>query len=320
MLAEYRDGDPIRVSDFAAIVADRCNNLDHVVEILTVMDVVDDDRPAALEPWLAAKLTPLARASPRRCMPGRGCCATVDHAAIPGAQEPSAGTSPREVTRDDVLTHLDELSGNARETTLSGLRSLFGWAKRDGRIFRNPTARISNPPTADRLWQPLRPHELAQAIDAASTPQARLFVVLAAVDAARPGQIREMQVDDGDLARGRVRIASHDRPLDDLTRRAIVDWLTYRRQGWPNTANPHLLISKQSALGHGPVSHRLVLNLRGLAATIERLRIDRQLDEALASGGDPLHLAAVFGISESTAIRYGVNAQILLHDPPRASR
>src|SRR2546421_2225202 len=60
MLAEYRDGDPIRVSDFAAIVADRCTNLDHVVEILTVMDVVDDDRPAALEPWLAAKLTPLA--------------------------------------------------------------------------------------------------------------------------------------------------------------------------------------------------------------------------------------------------------------------
>ncbi|MFC4853965.1 hypothetical protein [Actinophytocola glycyrrhizae] len=52
-----------------------------------------------------------------------------------------------------------------------------------------------------------------------------------------------------------------------------------------------------------------MLNLRGLPATVERLRIDRQLEEALTVGFDPLHLAAVFGIAETTAIRYAANAR-----------
>ena|SRR5258705_11513719 len=93
----------------------------------------------------------------------------------------------------------------------------------------------------------------------------------------------------------------------------------YRRQRWPNTANPHLLVSRDSALGHGPVSHTWIRNLRHLPATLERLRIDRQLDEAMVTGGDPLHLAEVFGISDTTAVRYAVNARKLLqgaHDAP----
>lgn len=52
-------------------------------------------------------------------------------------------------------------------------------------------------------------------------------------------------------------------------------------------------------------------SLRGLPATLERLRIDCQVAEAMATGFDPLHLAAVFGISEQTAIRYAVNARRL---------
>ncbi len=36
--------------------------------------------------------------------------------------------------------------------------------------------------------------------------------------------------------------------------------------------------------------------LRGQAATLERLRVDWQLEEALAHGPDPLHLAAAFGL------------------------
>ena len=51
---------------------------------------------------------------------------------------------------------------------------------------------------------------------------------------------------------------------------------------------------------------------RGLAATMERLRIHRQLDEALTQGPDPLHLAALFGVDPKTAIRYAENARILL--------
>jgi hypothetical protein len=40
--------------------------------------------------------------------------------------------------------------------------------------------------------------------------------------------------------------------------------------------------------------------LRGQTATLERLRVDRQLEDALTHGPDPLHLAAVFGIDQKT--------------------
>jgi len=60
---------------------------------------------------------------------------------------------------------------------------------------------------------------------------------------------------------------------------------------------------------------------RGLTATLERLRVDRQLEEALTHGAGPLHLAAVFGIDDTTAIKYATIARQLLetaaeqHDP-----
>lgn len=102
--------------------------------------------------------------------------------------------------------------------------------------------------------------------------------------------------------------------MDELTYRVLIDWLDHRRVQWPHTANTHLLVSKQSALQLSPVSATFILNLRGLPASLERLRIDRQLEEALANSADPLHLAAVFGIDETTAIRYAINARQLLDD------
>jgi hypothetical protein len=67
-------------------------------------------------------------------------------------------------------------------------------------------------------------------------------------------------------------------------------------------------------MGTGPVStiYFAKTKLRGQAAALERLRVDRQLEEALAHGPDPLHLAAVFGLDLKTAIRYAENARLLL--------
>jgi hypothetical protein len=42
------------------------------------------------------------------------------------------------------------------------------------------------------------------------------------------------------------------------------------------------------------------------------MRRDRQLEEALTHDGDPLHLAAVFGLDDKTAIRYANAARQLL--------
>jgi hypothetical protein len=66
-------------------------------------------------------------------------------------------------------------------------------------------------------------------------------------------------------------------------------------------------------MGTGPVTTLWgKQELRGQAATLERLRVDRQLEEGLTHGPDPLHLATVFGLDPKTAIRYAETARTLL--------
>jgi hypothetical protein len=77
----------------------------------------------------------------------------------------------------------------------------------------------------------------------------------------------------------------------------LLDWLRYRRERWPNTANPHLIINKHTALETKPANGKWACYLLNRqTATLERLRIGRQLEEALTHGPDPLHLAVVFDL------------------------
>ncbi|WP_329098035.1 hypothetical protein [Streptomyces sp. NBC_01439] len=93
----------------------------------------------------------------------------------------------------------------------------------------------------------------------------------------------------------------------------LLDWLEHRRRRWPNTANLHLLINNQTAMKTSRASnHWISAAMRGQDATLERLRVDRQLEEALTHGPDPLHLAEVFGLDEKTAMRYADSARALL--------
>ncbi len=162
----------------------------------------------------------------------------------------------------------------------------------------------------------MQPAEIDRATAAAVTPAARLAVALAAVHAARPKTIRELHLDDIDLGNRRLAVTGRTRPLDDLTRHLLLAWLQYRRRRWPGTANPHLIINQQTAMTTRAVSENwLTETCRGLTATLERLRVDRQLEEALTRGPDPLHLAAVFGIDDTTAIRYATIARQLLQAP-----
>ena len=154
---------------------------------------------------------------------------------------------------------------------------------------------------------PAPPGQIDQAVEAATTAHARVFMVLAAVHAARPAQIRALQLGDADLGSRRLTIAGKTRPLDDLTYQVLLDWLTSRQARWPDTSNPHLLISRRTAPGTGPVSHAWLRSLRGLPATLDRVRIDRHLEEALTCGADPLHLNVVFGLDDTTGMRYAAS-------------
>ena len=96
--------------------------------------------------------------------------------------------------------------------------------------------------------------EIRAAGRAAISPAQRLIVALAAIHAARPGAIRQLTLEDLDLPNRRITIAGHRQRLGELTRNALLAWLGYRRATWPGTANRHVLISRISALGTGPVS------------------------------------------------------------------
>jgi integrase len=219
----------------------------------------------------------------------------------------------REITAADVIAATMLLHGSLRRQTLTALRSLFGHCKKTGRIFADPTRGIGIGQRTLKLIQPLQPAEIDQAAAAALTPAARLALALAAVHAARPKTIRELHLGDIDLGNRRMAITGRARPLDDLTRHLLLAWLGYRGRRWPGTANPHLIINQQTAMTTRAVSENwLTETCRGLTATLERLRVDRQLEEALTHGPDPLHLVAVFGLDDTTAIRYATIARQLL--------
>ncbi|WP_051047488.1 MULTISPECIES: tyrosine-type recombinase/integrase [Nocardia] len=334
LLATHADGDLVRVSQFHPLISRQCGGaLVHVIDILSAMGILLDDRPAVFDTWLDAKLDGLAPAiaqqaecwvrtlhdgGPRQHRHTRANAMAYFNGVRPGLQAWSASHDHlREITREEVLAYLADLDGEPRMLALGGLRSLFAWAKRNGVVFQNPCAGIRHGPRVRRIWQPLSDDEMAAALRAADTPQARLCVALAAIYAARPGQIRALLLDDVDLGNRRITIGGRDLPIDEVTATALREWLDHRRSRWPRTANPHLLISKETALRTGPVSTAFLPNLRGMTATLERLRIDRKLEEALACGADPLHLLVMFGITGTNAVRWATNARQLA-DPHTA--
>jgi integrase len=180
-------------------------------------------------------------------------------------------------------------------------------------VFRNPARgiKVGRRP-ATTVIQTLGQDDIDDAIAAAATPAARLIVALAGIHAARSSAVCALRLSDTDPGSRRLLLGGQPRPLDDLTAHLLRAWLENRRTRWPGTANPHLLINAQTALGTGPVSRTWVnTTLRGHTATIEALRVDRQLEEAMATGADPLHLAATIGLDPGTAVRYASSARQL---------
>jgi hypothetical protein len=134
---------------------------------------------------------------------------------------------------------------------------------------------------------------------------------------ALPGTtITGLTLDDIDFDRATLTAAGHRRPLDQLTKDAIISYLAYRTRRWPRTANRHLLLSRLSALQDGPVSPWWISErIIRWKSTLAELRQDRVLEEAAATGTrDPMHIAMMFGLHPNTAQRY-VDAAHGRHDP-----
>ena len=329
MLASCASGEKIPWSALVPALRPRDLSVSRTAEILALAGLLDDDRVPALDTWTESKLAVLA--------PGIAACARSWAQALRDGTRRTRPRKPgtirrylrclhpvltdwsaryghlREVTAGDVTAAIGTLRGHKRHQVLVALRSLTRHCTKTGLIFTDPAARIRTARRPDGLILPLSPGQIHAATEAAATPAARLALALAAVHAARSETIRTLALGDIDLGNQRITIAGQSRPLDDLTRRLILTWLDHRRARWPHTASPYLIINQQTAMSTRPVSENwLTTAFRGLDATLERLRIDRQLDEALTSGPDPLHLAAVFGLDDTTAIRYATAARQLL--------
>ncbi|MFD3622334.1 hypothetical protein ACFWWT_45725 [Streptomyces sp. NPDC058676] len=217
-------------------------------------------------------------------------------------------TTLREVTLDHLHDALENLTGTARRQLATSLRSLFRALKRERLIFRD-LARHLAVGDLTGIPRPVPSDLLPGLLDHAATPLARLTIALAAVHAVPASEIRTACTADLNLARGTLELRRgllrHTLYLEELTHQLAADWLTYRHQRWPASVNPHLLVSQKTALDPDhPAVHRSTMQLilpKGL--TLDRLRQDRILDEAFATG-DPLKLMRLFGITEGTAMRY----------------
>jgi site-specific recombinase XerD len=328
LLSQHIDGDHIRYSEIIPLDG-RSMNVSRTAEVLSELDLLIDDRPDRFGDWLQKRLTDLApaiaddvRLWATSLRSGQYRTKVHDDGTVRNYLRQihpflvlwsTNHDHLREITSEEIHCCINDLHGLHRRRVIVSLRSLFSFLHRNRKIFADPAARIK--PGVDDINQPRRmPDGQLQRIARASmTPTRRLLVALTAVHAARPMHLTALLLDDVDLANRRITVGGRTRHLDDLTRQLLIDYLNQRRQRWPRTSNPHLLVTEQSGHETRPVtSNWLNCEFRAIGATPTQLRIDRQLEEAITHGPDPLHLAAMFGIAENTAVRYARAARQLL--------
>lgn len=208
VMSNHLDGDKIRYSELFPALRAYGLSVERTVEVLAELGLVEDDRVPAFESWLERSLADLAP----------GIRADVEHwlrtlrNGAPRSRPHSPNTAwaylaaarpvllawserydhLREVTREDILAAVDELTGHQRHHTLSVIRSLLRHCKKNRTIFRDPAVRLRVGDKPRNVIQPLADDDIDQAVNAATKPLDRLVLALAAIHAARPKAIREL--------------------------------------------------------------------------------------------------------------------------------
>ena len=301
-----------------------------LAEVLADLDLLDDDTTPAIRAWIdrvMGEVTPGFADTVRRWLivlldgdararPRSAATLYAYFGSVRPFLDQWAGRHShlREVTHSDIYAVLDPLRGYQRNNAIHALRSLFGFAKKRGLVFTNPTVGVKTR-QIDSEMVPMTEQEIHAIEQLASKPAQRVAVALAAEHAARTGVIRNLTLDDLDMPNRRITLDGHNQRLGELTHRALTTWLDHRRATWPLTPNRHVLLNAKTVLGTGPVSGPFVrFSLGRNGFSIDRIRADRILHEALTAGPDPLHLTLVFNIEHSTALRYATIAEHLLNN------
>ncbi len=265
VLSRHEPGGTVRYSEVIPLQQALGLRAGRTAEVLQEMGVLDDDRRPSFEDWLERKLDGL----------GPGVRADTG-AWLRTMRDGGPRSGPRDIAsawnhmlylrpallewsgRYDALTVLGELHGSRRSNVLVALRSLFTFCKKHKTIFRSPVQGIR---VGERTWgiiQPLSQDEVDQAAQAAVTPAARLVLVLAAMHAARVKAIRRVGLEDVDLGNRRIVIGGRARPLDDLTRQALLEWLAHRGARLALHSQPAPAGQPAQRQRHRPRQHKLL--------------------------------------------------------------
>jgi site-specific recombinase XerD len=218
-----------------------------------------------------------------------------DLAAFFGWAERLGLSSPSAVQRTTIRRYLAYLGtrGFARRTIArraSALRRYFGWGRRVGAVTTDPTAGLSAPRGEARLPRVLQPHELRSLLrepGSAGPAGARdlrdtALLELLYGSGLRVAEATALEVDDIDLARGRVRVwgkGGKQRvvPLSEPAADALRRWLADGRRELATEASP---------------AAALFLNLRGRRMTPRDAR--RVLDRRAVAPTHPHALRHTF--------------------------
>ena len=195
-------------------------------------------------------------------------------------------SSPGEVQRTTVRRYLAYLAtrGFARRTIArraSTLRRYFGWARRVGAVANDPTAGLSAPRGEARLPRVLHPDELRSLLDepASAGPYGArdlrdtALLELLYGSGLRVAEASALDVDDLDLAQGRVRVwgkGGKQRvvPLSEPAADALRRWLADGRRELATEASPGAaLFLNLRGRRMTPRDARRVLDRRAVAPT-----------------------------------------------------
>lgn len=293
-----------------------------VLDVLAEVGMLDDDREPSVTGWFNDKISGLPEpmagelrmwftvmrdgsSSPPRRLPRSHTTIRLQlRFALPTLKAWAAAghTSLREISRADVLAALPP-EGAPRATAGQGLRSIFTVLKGRKVIFTNPMTRVRTGRAEDRDPLPLNEHtelaELREALNSADLARAAM-TALAAFHGLRNHHLREILLTDLDGVR--LRIGDRTILLAAPVRERLTAWLDHRTARWPATLNPHLFINVYTAVRTGQVSNIYVNKRAGMR--VQRVREDRILHEAHATGGDVRRLCDLFGLSIKGAERY----------------
>ena len=211
------------------------------------------------------------------------------------------------ISTEDILAMLPD-DPSRRHTMMLGFRTLFTILRGRKLVFLDPTKAIPLRGPKRNMPLPMEPTAIRDALTNPD-PAIALAVSLIAFHALTTQQVQHVQLTD--IIDGRLRMPDgRSIPLAKPVRVRLTAWLDHRAKRWPETKNPYLLVTIQTAPRLSPPSRNFPWRKAGVTA--QALRTDRILYEVEQTGGDVRRVCDLFGIGIETALRY--SATIL--EPP----